>query len=342
MSKKKDLEIMAVFGPTGSGKTSQAISLFEQDPNSLLISIDSRKVYKELDIGTNKLKLKKYIKEQGVADRVFGLDLYWPDEKFSVSEYRGKVYNWLYKIIKRGKRTVKRIIFFGGSGLYLDTVLFNLPLQELGPDLKMRKELNKLPVDELQKKLKELDHVLFNSLSQDEMNNRHRLIRKIEVSSLKIGKVDEGEKKISKEERFILNLFSEATLSLSLSEGDKSNLLEKINERVLKMLEQGWVEEVFQLLQKYKLSCPGLNVMGYIEIASFLMDNFSNAVKKGDVSTVEWLFLKNRQNTRLLIEKIQLTHQQYAKRQLTWAKRYKKGLEKIYPERRVDFREFRV
>lgn len=134
----KKVELVAIVGPTASGKTSLAIDIAKAF-NGEIIAVDSRTVYKGLDIGTAKPS-----KEQQAAVKHWGLDLVEPNETYSAAQFKKYAKAAIKDIAGRGKLP----IMVGGTGLYMDGVLYNFSFAE--PDHKLRAELAQKTVEQLQ------------------------------------------------------------------------------------------------------------------------------------------------------------------------------------------------
>lgn len=134
----KKIELVAIVGPTASGKTSLAIAIAKQF-NGEIIAVDSRTIYKGLDIGT-----AKPTKEQQAEVKHWGLDVVDPSETYSAAEFKKYAKAAIKDIKGRGKLP----ILVGGTGLYMDGVLYNFSFAE--PDHKLRAELGEKTIEQLQ------------------------------------------------------------------------------------------------------------------------------------------------------------------------------------------------
>ncbi|MCS7250126.1 MAG: tRNA (adenosine(37)-N6)-dimethylallyltransferase MiaA [candidate division WOR-3 bacterium] len=272
--------IPCLCGPTGVGKTDIALLLAEKYDFSI-ISCDSRQIYKYLDIGTAKPSLeirKKY--------EFFMMDIITPDKYYSAYDYAKEVEKVIEELIKKNKR----YLLVGGSGLYFKA-LFSPFFEAPKVDLKLREELKKKPLSFLYEELKRVDE---KSAQKIHPNDAQRIIRALEIYYLtnKPFSYFLSQKKESKYEPLYICLNLEREI-----------LYRKINERFDKMIRDGLIEEVENLLKMgYNESSPGLNTIGYKEVILYL---------KGKLNKEEMISLAKK-NTR-----------NYAKRQLTWFKREK-------------------
>ena len=149
---KEKPKIIVVLGPTASGKSDLAVQLAKKistfSRGAEIISADSRQVYKGMDIGTGKITKRGMA---GIPHHL--LDVKSPKIRFSVSEYQKLANQTIKKILKREKTP----IICGGTGLYIDAVIESVAFPDIPPDYRLRKKLEKLPTNELFKKLKKLD-----------------------------------------------------------------------------------------------------------------------------------------------------------------------------------------
>ena len=212
-SKFDSIPIIVIAGPTASGKSDLAIRLAKEIDGEI-INGDSRQVYKELTIGTAKPSKK----ERSIVPHHL-YDYISVKEDFNIYKYQ-KDFNKLLKSFPKKKIP----ILVGGSGLYIDSVIFNYELKEEKPSKKERDErerLNKLSVKELQKLVSDIDPKLLKKLNKSDRNNPIRLIRIIEREGEILNK-----KEPKKHKYFVIDL-------------DKKLLNKKIETRVEKMFEMG-------------------------------------------------------------------------------------------------------
>ncbi len=175
MSAKSSPLVIAIVGPTASGKSGLAIALAKKLGGEV-ISADSRQVYKGLDIGTGKVTKKEM---GGVPHHL--LDITSPKKQLSVEEWKKRAEKTLAGIHARGKVT----IVCGGTGLYVDSLLRGLSFPEVPPNVTLRKALEKQSPSTLFDMLKKLDPRRASEIDQ---HNPRRLIRAIEIAKA-LGKV---------------------------------------------------------------------------------------------------------------------------------------------------------
>ena len=186
MSMQKQ-KILIVIGPTASGKSDLAVNtaleLFKnENKESVIISADSRQVYKYLNVGSGKIT---EIEMQSVPH--FGLGIVEPEEKFTVADW----VKYAEDKIKEAAEQNKLPIICGGTGLYVDSLLYGLQ-DNPAPDYEQRKLLENKTLSELQEMLKIKNQEYFESLNNSERNNSARLIRKLELENYIINNTEEN------------------------------------------------------------------------------------------------------------------------------------------------------
>lgn len=236
-------KIIAIVGPTGSGKTEWAKKI-AQDFSGKIISFDSRQIYKGLDIGTGK-------------DKTFRqelTDILEPTKRFTLWDYQKLAEGVISDILN-----LKGLpVLVGGTGLYLYAVLYGYVIPKIqDEDLKLRKKLEKLSEKKLYEKLKKIDP---KSAQKIDPQNKRRIIRALEVSILAREPFSNLQKKSkSKYDALILGIKT-----------NRETLYSKIDARIDKMITEGLVEEVRNLIKKYRSDLPALNTIGYKEIINYL------------------------------------------------------------------------
>lgn len=292
-------KIITIVGPTASGKTSISIELAKVFSGEVIVA-DSRQVYKNMNIGTAKPEgewREQEIAVGGSIDQLFGarrtffvedvphfgFDLVEPGEDFSVAEWKIKAKEYISDITKR-----QRVPFVvGGTGLFIRSIVDNLDLPEVPPNLALRAELEKKPLSTLVYEYKTLDP---KGVELIDKTNPRRLIRAIEVSKV-LGKPFSEAKSQGKP------LYDVLELGISWP---REELNKRIDERVDIMVAQGLVNEVRDLQNKYGKDAIGMDGIGYKEISNFFAGKYS---------------LKEA------IADIKIHTKQYAKRQMTWFNR---------------------
>lgn len=276
---KKD-KIIVILGPTASGKTKLAVRLALKF-NGETVSADSRQVYRGLDVGTG-----KDLEEYSVLYHL--IDVASPRIRFDLAKYQKMAFQVIDDILSRRKLP----ILVGGSGLYLQAVVDNYKLADVKKDWVKRKTLEKLTVEELFSKLKELAPKMAVKLNQSDRHNQRRLIRYLEILAQ-----DENFKNRRGPRKY-------ETLIIGLKFG-KHILKQRIFKRLLERLkEQNMIGEVERLYRR-GLSWKKLEEFGleYKFIA---------------------LYLQGKLDYGEMVGKLSLAIYQFAKRQLTWFKRWEK------------------
>ena len=218
MAHKQKERVIAVVGPTASGKSALAVEIARL-VNGEIISADSRQVYTGLDIGTGKVTKREM---RGVTHHL--LNVMSPKRTMSVVQYEHLATRAVQDILKRGKVP----IVCGGTGQYVDAVLTSASFPEVPPNAKLRKELEKLSTEKLFKKLAKLAPVRAETI---DAKNPRRLIRAIEIAEA-LGSVPA---RTPATERY-------DTLYIGLAL-PKEELAERIHKRLLARMRQGMLAE---------------------------------------------------------------------------------------------------
>jgi len=272
-----DKYLITIVGPTAIGKTNLSLELANYY-NTEVISADSRQFYKEMTIGTAKPSSKELndVKHHLINNKSV-------TETYQLGEFEKDTID----IIKNIHKKSNIAILVGGSGLYIDAIIYGLdeiPKIENGLRELLNNEFETKGIIYLQSKLKKLDITTYNSI---DLKNHRRIIRALEVtisskkpysSYLKKTKINRGFK----------------VIEIGINT-DREILYKRINKRVDKMIENGLVNEVKQLLMHKKLN--SLNTIGYKEIFSYLDGNISLG---------------------FAIEEIKKNTRKFSKRQMTW------------------------
>lgn len=274
-------KVLAIIGPTAIGKTTVGIELARK-LNGEIVSCDSRQIYKLMDIGT----AKPTNEEQAQAVHHL-IDIVYPDERFSAGLYEKKATEVINNIFIRQKLP----IIVGGSGLYLralESGLFQGPPADEKIREDLRKEKQRVGLENLFHKLENVDPKTSEKISPtDEI----RIIRGLEVYELSGKPISEWREKGQYGDKS-LNF-----IKFGLN-WERKALYQRINMRVDKMMEVGFLQEVKNLIAKnYSFQLPALRTFGYLDMEAYL---------NGKIS-LEKALENFKQGTR-----------NYAKRQLTW------------------------
>lgn len=216
--------IICVIGPTASGKTAKAIAL-AKERNGEVISVDSRQVYRTLDIGTEKITKEEM---QGVLHHL--IDIREPEEVYSAGDFVKDAEHLITDIISRGKVPV----LAGGTHFYIDALLYGLP-KETPINPALRASFEEVPDEELLAKIKEKDARRANDIDP---KNRHRLIRALEIIFAH-GKVPERPRDNM---RYEVEWF--------VIDPPMEELKERITARLKETLSRGLIEEVRQVRER--------------------------------------------------------------------------------------------
>jgi len=241
-------KVIAIVGPTASGKTKMAIDL-AQEIDAEIISADSRLVYKGFDIASAKPTLEE---RQGIPHHL--IDIVEPEYDYSVADYYDDAKRTIYEILERKKTP----IIVGGTGLYFRVLLetYDLPRVEANPEL--REELNNRDRYDLLEELKILDEKGFEIVKDA---NLRRIVRALEIT--KILGIPYSEAIKEKEPEF------DVEWKMPYMES-REVLYERINKRVDLMVEQGLIEETQKLLEKHGRIKNFVCTIGYKEILTYI------------------------------------------------------------------------
>lgn len=260
-------KIIVVAGPTASGKSDIALSL-AKEVNGYIINGDSRQLYTDLNIGTSKPKFdSKISKGEDIKDGIshFLYDYINPKESFTLFDYQRDVNTVL-------NNTKGIPILVGGSGMYIDSVVFNYNL------VKNSKGISNLESKTV-KELQELAKDFLEDMNKSDRSNRHRLIRTIQR-----GGVNRERGKELDNIYFVIDM-------------EKEILKERVRHRIEKMFKEGLLEENISLLDKgYTYVDKGMNSIGYIEFKEYFENKISIDDVKEDIFKNTMAYIK-RQRT---------------------------------------------
>ncbi|MEN8906353.1 MAG: tRNA (adenosine(37)-N6)-dimethylallyltransferase MiaA [Clostridiales bacterium] len=279
--------VIVIVGPTASGKTKMSIELAKLI-NGEIISADSMQIYKYLNIATAKPTKKEM---DGIKHYL--IDEILPNIKFSVAKYQELALKYIGKVINKGKIP----IVVGGTGLYIDSLIYNINFSKTQTNWEYRNELNELANKYgnlyLYNKLKKIDIKAAEKIHE---NDTKRIIRALEVYEFTNKKISD----IQKESKLIPPKYDYTVFGLSL---DRTILYDRINLRVDNMLDQGLIAEAKTLLELgYDSETTAMKALGYKDIIKYL---------NNELTFEESINLIKRDSRR------------YAKRQMTWFNRLK-------------------
>ena len=242
-------KVIAVAGPTASGKTALAIKL-AHEMNGEIISADSRLVYKGFDIAAAKPTIEE---REGIPHHL--IDIVSPEVDYTAGDYARDGEIAIEDILSRDKTP----IIAGGTGLYFRVLLEHYDLPQVETDYELRAELEKKSKEELIEEVKRLDLEAYYNLTKD--NSKRRIIRIIELIKALNKPLSEIEKQ--KEPEYDVEWIMPELKSREL-------LYERINKRVDLMIEQGIIEETKQLLEKHGRIKNFTETIGYKEILAYI------------------------------------------------------------------------
>lgn len=279
--------LIILTGPTAVGKTDLSIRL-AKETNGEIISADSMQVYRTMDIGTAKIKKEEM---SGIPHHL--IDILDPDEEFNVVLFKKYAKEAIEDITGRGKTP----IIVGGTGFYIQAVLYDIDFEENDDDMSYRYKLEAIAKEKgnihLHNMLDKIDHEAALKIHP---NNIRRVIRALEF-------YDKTGKKISEHNEREAARKSPYNFEYFVLNDERSKLYDRIDKRVDVMIKEGLLDEVKGLLEKgYTRDLVSMQGLGYKEIIDYL---------NGAVTIDEAVYTLKR-DTR-----------HFAKRQLTWAKREK-------------------
>ena len=263
-------KIIAIVGPTASGKSDVAVELAKKFGGEV-VSADSRQVYRGLDIGSGKITKREM---KGIPHHM--LDIASPRRVVSVAEYKRKAEKAIDDIVRRGKLP----ILCGGTGFYIQAIVDNVAFPEAPPNPKLRAELAHKTPDELFAILKKLDP---RRAKEIDPHNPHRLIRAIEIART-LGAVP---KKIQGKPKY-------RTLQIGIKTDDNT-LKERIHLRLLARMRAGMVAEARRLHERV-LSWKRMEELGleYRYLAQYLRGKISKDEMIEQLNTAIWRYARRQ------------------------------------------------
>lgn len=281
--------VISIMGPTGTGKTDLALDLFDEG-SYRLINVDSVQVYKGLDIGSGKIS-KELLKSYPHSL----LDIIEPEESYSVARFKKDCLIEIEEAHKNGEIP----LLVGGTMLYFNTLVEGISDMPESNE-KVRKKVEKYIADkglnEAYVKLSRIDPL---SSSRIHCNDKQRIQRALEVFELTNKPLSDWQQKNSN----LSPLKEYDFFQFSIDPGDREEHRKIVKDRFLKMIENGLVEEVKNLLKRPDLT-PGhasMKSVGYRQVCNFLLDKISYDE---------------------MIERSIISTRQLAKRQMTWLRKW--------------------
>lgn len=244
----KEQKIIAITGPSASGKTALSVAL-AKELDGEIISVDSRQIYKGLDIGSAKPTPEE---RQGIPHHL--MDIIEVTEPFTAADFCDRAQEVIANIFSRGKTP----ILAGGTGLYFRILLQDFDLPRVAPNEVLRAELEQKSCEELYNMLLEKDYDIAQKIH---FNNKVKIIRALEVCITLGIPMSKAQKK--KETPY-------KTMWFGLNSADRDFLYERINKRVDIMIAQGLIKEAEKLFEVYGENNILLNTIGYQELYPYL------------------------------------------------------------------------
>ena len=286
MQKEK---VIVICGPTASGKTALSIELAKQI-NGEIVSCDSMQIYKDMDIGTAKPTIDEM---QGIKHYL--IDFVLPDQRYSVADYKNDAKKAIKEILEKGKTP----IIVGGTGLYVDSLIYEIEYQNIKFDEEYRNKLERIAdeegLDKLYEEAKKIDEKAIEKISK---NDRKRILRILEIyHATGKNKTQQEIESRKKEVEYDYHVYA--------LNWNREKLYERINKRVDIMIDQGLIEEVKNVYEKYSEFPTAMQGLGYKEVVEYL---------------------ENKLTKEEMIEKIKQETRRYAKRQMTWFRKNKQTI----------------
>lgn len=278
-------KVVVIVGPTASGKTALSIELAKK-LNGEIISSDSMQIYKDMDIGTAKVT-----KEEAQGIKHYLVDFVSPDQRYTVSDFKNDAEIAIKEILSKGKVP----IVVGGTGLYVNSLIYGIEYQDMKIDEEYRNLLMEKANDpiELEKMWNEANAIDPEAMTKISKNDKKRIIRVLEIYKA-TGKTKTEQEILSRQKG---TEYDFKVFGISM---DREKLYERINLRVDLMIEAGLEDEVKNLLNKYSHFPTAMQGLGYKEVKEY----FDGFITRDE-----------------MIEKIKQESRRYAKRQLTWFRR---------------------
>ncbi|MBE6637930.1 MAG: tRNA (adenosine(37)-N6)-dimethylallyltransferase MiaA [Ruminococcaceae bacterium] len=270
------IKVIGVVGPTASGKSSLALML-AKELDGEIVSCDSMQIYRGMDIGTAKASK---IEQNEIKHHM--IDIADPDENWSLVDFAAAAHRCIADIAARGKLPV----LCGGTGLYMDNILFDTALSEAPGDPSYRQSLCALSCEDLHAMLLKVDDASARAIHP---NNRRRVIRALEIYHAT------GKTKTEWDAASRVKISRYESILLGLRASDRAYLYERIERRVDEMVANGLIKEVNRLAPN--LGGTAAQAIGYKEILCGIRGQCTMEQAISDLKTAT---------------------KRYAKRQMTW------------------------
>ena len=282
-------KVIVICGPTASGKTALSIELAKRI-NGEIVSCDSMQIYKDMNIGTAKPTIEEM---QGIKHYLIGYVS--PEERYSVADYKRDAKKAIKEILEKGKMP----IVVGGTGLYIDSLIYEIEYQDMKLDedyrRKLEEEVQEKGLEIVYEKAKKIDPKAIEKISP---TDKKRILRILEIYHA-TGKT-KTEQEIESRKKEV-----EYDYKVYALNWDREKLYDRINKRVDMMIEEGLIQEVEKIKKKYDTFPTAMQGLGYKEVVDYL----------------NGIYTKEE-----MIEKIKMETRRYAKRQLTWFRKNKQTI----------------
>lgn len=290
------IPLIAVVGPTASGKSEVGIRI-AQSVDGEVLCVDSRTVFRGMDIGTAKVKgeegdkwasgwliTKLFENAPVLVEGVphWGIDLVEPNEAFTAADFVAYAKKKIFDIVSRGKVPV----LVGGTGLYFRALLDGLTLTDVEPDAALRAELESKSLDQLIEMLGDADP---DAAANIDVQNRRRVVRALEI-------VKTTGQPLKEQQKTIKTPYEVCWIGV---EREREELYRRIDERVDGMIAEGLIDEARRLFERYGAESQAMSGIGYRQLA---------------------IFFQGKMKLREAVERIKFDTHHYAKRQFTWFK----------------------
>lgn len=285
----KKHKVVVICGPTASGKTSLSIELAKKIDGEI-ISCDSMQIYKDMNIGTAKVTKTEM---QGIKHYL--IDIISPEERYSVADYKKAAEKAIIEILEKGKTP----IIVGGTGLYVDALIYGIEYPNIEFNEKYRKQLeNRVETEGLETLYEEAKKIDKQAVQKISSNDQKRILRILEIyHATGKNKTQQEAESRKNEVKYDYKVFA-----INM---DREILYNRINKRVDIMMENGLIDEVKQIKKKYNKFPTAMQGLGYKEVVEYL----ENKISKDE-----------------MVEKIKQESRRYAKRQLTWFRKNKENI----------------
>lgn len=279
-------KIFILTGPTSCGKTEIAIKIAQKIPDIEFISADSRQIYLNMDIGTDK-PVKEILKKY----KHHCIDIIEPDVDFDVKQYIDYAQKCIFDILSRGKKP----LIVGGTGLYIKSFIKPLFVGP-GKNKQIRNKIYEIAIEKgnafLFEKLKKYDSEYANKIN---VNDTRRLVRALEVYHLTGKPISYFHNHKTEDNRKLKSNYKYSIICLYRN---RENIYKRINNRVDQMIISGLIQETEKLMKKYSnINLNAMQSLGYKQIISYLQEKISQEEA---------------------IELIKKETRHFAKRQLSW------------------------